>query len=59
MTGTGQPYQVSLLTEIGGSVKFLIGIVKPFRNQTDNHMDPTIKPTIVHFNQETLMGHSD
>ena len=56
---TEQPDQVSLPTEIGGSVKLSVGIVHPFRTNNANHNNPTIQPTIVHSNQSTSWGHSD
>ena len=42
----GAADQVSLPNEIGGSVKFLVFISNPFRNQTANFTDPTIQPSI-------------
>ena len=36
-----------------------MGIVNPFRNDTENLTDPTIEPTIYRFNQATRLGHSD
>ena len=56
MTGSEQPAQISLLTEIGGSVKFLVCIANPFRTNTDNWMEPLIQPTIFHSNEETVLG---
>ena len=58
MMSTAQLSQVSLQTEIAGSVKFLVGIVNPFRTQTANRTDPTIRTTVVHSNQATRPGHS-
>ena len=57
--GTEQPAHVSLPTEIGGHVKFLVGIANSFRNHTENQTDPTIQPIIVHSNQSTRPVHSD
>ena len=57
--GTEQPAQVSLPTEIVGSVKFLVGIAHPFRTHTFNRNESTIQPTIIHSNQSTIPGHSD
>ena len=37
----------------------LVGIVNLFRNHTANQTEPTIQPTIVHYNQATVTGHSD
>ena len=54
-----QLYQVLLLTEIGGSVKFLVGIAHPFRIHRANWNDPTIRPTIVHSNQVKIWVNSD
>ena len=51
MTDTEQLAQILLPTENGGSVKFSLGIVNSFRTHTENRMDPTIQPTIVHSNQ--------
>ena len=59
MTGTRKPAQVLLPTEIGGSVKFLVGIAHPLINHTANWNDPTIQPTIVHPNQSNGRGNSD
>ena len=59
MTGIEQPAQVSLSTEIGGSVKFSVGITNPFRTNTTNRTDPNIQPTTVHCKQATVLGHSD
>ena len=60
MTSTEQPDQISLLTtEIGGSIQYFMGILNPYRNNTENRTDPTIQPTSIHFNQSTLPGHSD
>ena len=59
MTGTEKLSQVSLLTEIGGYVKFSVGIMSPFRTNTANRTDPTIQPTIVHYKLDTGLGHSD
>ena len=36
-----------------------MGIANPFTTDTENRKDPTIQPTIVHFNQATVPGHSD
>ena len=55
----GQPAQVLMPTKIGESVKFLVGIVKPFRTHIKNWMDPNIQPIIVHLNQATCLGHFD
>ena len=60
MTGTEKPAQILFqTTEIGGSVKYSMGIENPFRTDTENCTDPTIKPTAVHFNQATKLGHID
>ena len=56
--GKEQPSQVLLLTEIGGSVKLLVGITHPFRTHTENRNDPTIQPTTVHSNQVTGLVYS-
>ena len=58
MSGMEKPVQVSLPTEIGGSVKFLLGNVNPFRTHTENRADLTIQPTIVHSNQANVLGHN-
>ena len=47
MTGTAA--QVSLPTEIGGSIKLLVGNVNPFRYHTANQTDTTIQPIISKF----------
>ena len=55
MTGTEQTAKIYLpTTEIGGSVS----IANTIRTDTENHKDPTIKPTITHLNQENRPGHS-
>ena len=54
-----QPDQVSFTTEIGGSVKFLVGIANPFRTNTVNQKDPTIHPTTVQSNHTNGQWHSD
>ena len=60
MTSTEKPSQISLpTTEIGGSVKYSMGITNPFRTNKENWTDPTIQPTIVHFNQSTVPVHRD
>ena len=59
MMGTEIPAQVSLLTEVGGFVKLLLGIAKPFRTHPENWTDPTIKQTIVQYKQATGQGNSD
>ena len=59
MAGMEQPTQVSLLTEIGGSSKFSVGIAHPFRTHRANLNDPSIQLTIVHYDQEPVLGHSD
>ena len=56
MTGMAQPPRVPLPTEIGGSVKFLVGFVNSFRTHTVNLTDLSIQATIVQFNQETGLG---
>ena len=56
---TGMADQVLLNNEIGVYVKLSVGIANPFRNNTENWADHTIKPTIVHFNQYTGPGNSD
>ena len=48
MTGTKNPAQVLLPTKIGESVKFLVGNANPFRTNTNNQTEPTIKPSILH-----------
>ena len=59
MKSTEQPAQISFLTtQIGGSEKYLMVIADPFRSDTEDCTDPTIQQTIVHFNQETGLGHS-
>ena len=58
MTGTEQPTQFSFPTVIGGSIKFLVGITNPLRNHKENQKDPTIQPTIMHYNKTTKPGHS-
>ena len=56
MTGTEQPAQILLLTtEMGGS----ISITNLLGDDTNNRMDSTIQPTISHFKQEAVPGHSD
>ena len=58
MTGMDQPAQILFpTTEIGESVKYSMGIANPFRTDTENQREPTIKPTIVQFKQETGPGH--
>ena len=47
VVGTAQPDQISLPTEIGGFIKFMVGIADPFRTHTENWTGPTIKPTRV------------
>ena len=59
MTGTEQPDQVSLPTEIGGCVKLSVGIANPLSPYTKNQMDPTIQPTIDYSIQATRPGRSD
>ena len=60
MTGTEQPDEILLSpTEIGGSVKYSMGITKPFRTDTANWADPAIQPTIAQFKNSTVPGHSD
>ena len=59
MRGTEQTFQVLFPTEIGGSVKFLVGIENPCRAHTVNQTDPTIQKTIFHFSQENRQGHAD
>ena len=60
ITGREQPAQMPLPTnEIGGSIKYSIGIANPFRTETENWTDPTIQPTIFHFNQVTGPVYSD
>ena len=59
MMGMKQPDQVLLLTEMVGSVKFLVGIMNPFMNHTANLAYPTIQPTIIQSNQETVPEHID
>ena len=59
MTGMEQPAQVLFMTEIGGSVKHLIGVVNPFRTDTANWTDTNIQPTVVNFNQATGLGNGD
>ena len=59
MNGMEQPAQVLFPTEIGGFVKFSVGITNQFRTDTVNQMEPTFQPTIVHSNQVTRSGHSD
>ena len=60
MMGTKQPVNISMtITEIGGAVKHSMGIVNPFRADKENWTDPNIQPTIAHFKQETVPGHSD
>ena len=59
MAGTEQPDQILLPAEIGGSIKYSIGIVNPFSNGTSNQTDPTIQPIIVHLNQMNGPIHSD
>ena len=59
MTGTEKPAKILLpTTEIGGSVKYLMGIANPFRTEIANQTDPTIQPTVTHFNQLIGMLHS-
>ena len=57
MMGTEQSAQVSLLTEIGVSIKFSVGIAHPFRTHAANQNEPTIQPNLVHSNQATGSGH--
>ena len=59
MTIMAQPDQFLLQTEIGGSIKFLVGITNPLMTHTENQTDPTIQPTIVHPNQTTGPVQSD
>ena len=59
ITGTKQPAQGLLPTEIGGSVKFLVGIVNPFRTHTVNRTKPTIQPTIFPSNQDIVTVHRE
>ena len=60
MRGTEKPDQISLTTtEIGGSVKYLMGVSNPFRTDKENLTDPTIEPSIIHFKKVTVPGHSD
>ena len=60
MTGMEQPSQISFpATEMGGSVKYSTSIANPFRTDTVNQTDPTIKPTTNQFNQSNIAGHSD
>ena len=59
MKGTEKSAQILLPNEIGRYVKFLVGIVIPFRAHATNFTDPTIKPTIVHYNQVTVPVHSN
>ena len=59
LMGMEEPSQISFLTEIGGSVKLLIGIANPFKTHTENRKDPTIQQTIFHSNQAIRLGHSD
>ena len=47
------------ITEIGGAVKHSMGIAHLFKADTSNKRDPTIKPTILHFSQDTGPGHID
>ena len=54
-----QPFQVYFLTEIGGSLKFSVGITQTFRTHRENQNNMTIQPTIVHYNQATGWVHSD
>ena len=58
MTGAEQQAQISFpTTEIGGSIKYSMGIANPFRTDTDNQTDPTIQPTIINSIQATVTGH--
>ena len=58
--GMEQPDQILLLTtEIGGSVKYSMDVENPFRTEKVNHVEPTIQPTIVYFNQVIVPRHSD
>ena len=59
MTGTEQPAQVLLPTEIGGSVQFSVGIVNQFRTHKSNRTGPTIQQTIVQSKKATGPGQSD
>ena len=60
MTDTKQPVLILMMTnKIGGAVKHLMGIGKPFRDDTENWTDPTIQATIVHFKKAIRMRHSD
>ena len=40
-------------------MKLSVVVANPFRNHKANRKKPTIQPTIVHFNQATVPGHSD
>ena len=59
MTGTEQSDQVLLPTEIGGSVKFLVGIANQFRTNRVNWTDHTLQSTIFHSNKYTELGYND
>ena len=54
-----QPSQISLTSEIGGYVKFSVGITHPFRTHRENHNEPTIQLTTVESNQANRRWHSD
>ena len=57
--GTEKMAQVSLPTEIGGSIKLSVGISNPFSIHTANRTELTIKTTIIYPNQATVTGHID
>ena len=59
MTGMEQLDQVLLPDEIGGSIKLSGGIVNPFRTHEANQNDPTIRPSIIQYNQSIGPGHID